>query len=100
MSEDRDFDDREPDNHAEDESDKHRLKKQKKKIQWMIDYIEVKAGKGGKAIIKDDKETRNVIAYLEKLHDAVGEEVEMLKHGKDKKKVKDQSVESKKPKKE
>ena len=98
MSEDRDFDDREPDN--DDEHDKRRLKKQNKKIQWMIDYIEGKAGKSGKAIIKDDKETRNVIAYLEKLHDAVGEEVEMLKHGKDKKKVKDQSVESKKPKKE
>ena len=66
----------------------------------MIDYIEGKTGSGAKAIIKDDKETRNVIAYLEKLHDAVSEEVEMLKHGKDKKKVKDQSVESKKPKKE
>ena len=66
----------------------------------MIDYIEGKTGSGAKAIIKDDKETRNVIAYLEKLHDAVSEEVEMLNHGKDKKKVKDQSVESKKPKKE
>ena len=98
MSEDRDFDDREPDN--DDDDDKHRLKKQKKKIQWMIDYIEGKAGKGGKAVIKDEKETQNVIAYLEKLYDAVGEEVEMLKHGKDKKKVKDRSVEGKKPKKE
>lgn len=97
MTEDRDFDDHEPDN--DDDDDKQRLKKHKKKIQWMIDYIEGKAGKGGKAVIKDDKETRNVTAYLEKLHDAVGEEVEILKHGKDKKKVKGQSNEDKKPKK-
>ena len=84
MNEDRDFNDLEPDNN-DDEDDKQRLKKQKKKIQWMIDYIEGKTGSGAKAIIKDDKET---------------EEVELLKHGKDKKKVKDRSVEGKKPKKE
>ena len=63
----------------------------------MIDYIEGKAGKGGKAIIKDDKETRNVIAYLEKLHDAVGEEVEMLKHGNDKKNEKVRQSKHKEP---
>jgi hypothetical protein len=100
MSDDHDFDGQTRDHDNNDKDDKRRLKKHKKRIQWMIDYIEGKAGKGGKAIIKDDKETRNVIAYLEKLHDAVGEEVEILKHGGDKKKVKDRRHEDKNPKKE
>ena len=63
----------------------------------MIDYIEGKAGKAEKAVIKDDRETRGVIAYLEKLHDGLSQEVEMLKHHK--KKVKNQGDEDKKPKK-
>jgi Uri superfamily endonuclease len=97
MSDDHDFDDHTKDHNNDDEDDKHRLKKHRKKIQWMIDYIEGKAGKAEKAVIKDDRETRGVIAYIEKLHDGLSQEVEMLKHHK--KKVKNQGDEDKKPKK-
>jgi cytochrome c len=96
MTDDHDID-REPDNDDEDEDDKRRLKKHKKKIQWLIDYIEGKAGKGGKAIIKDDNETQNVVAYLEKLHNAIEQELDTAEHHKEKKKVKDRKGKGKKP---
>lgn len=81
------------DDDIEESNDDKKTHKHKKKIEWMIEYLEKGVSKGR---IENKEEARKTIAFLEALHDEIGES--KPERPKDKKEKKDRNGEAKKSK--